>query len=71
MAGIPPGSIEAVLEVLRASPGPLRRREILAALESRGHRISLAGLNRILEHCARNRFVSASPDGVRLASPPP
>jgi len=56
MAGIPPGSVDAVLGILRSSPGPLRRRKILAELEARGHRISLAGLNRILEHCSRNQL---------------
>ncbi|MFZ0830368.1 MAG: hypothetical protein WCB18_03810 [Thermoplasmata archaeon] len=69
MAGIPPGSVEAVLSVLRSSPVPLRRRKILAELEARGHRISLAGLNRILEHCARSQLTSESPDGVRPKPP--
>jgi len=69
MAGIPPGSVEAVLSVLRSSPGPMRRRKILAELESRGHRISLAGLNRILEHCARNHWTLDGPDGVRPTPP--
>lgn len=48
----------------------MRRRKILAELEARGHRISLAGLNRILEHCTRNELISDGPDGVR-AKPPP
>jgi hypothetical protein len=65
MGDIPPGSVEAVLTVLRSSPGPMRRRKILAELDARGHRISLAGLNRILEHCARDRLTSESPEGVR------
>ncbi len=69
MAGIPPGSVDAVLGILRSNPEPLRRRRILAELESRGHRISLAGLNRILEHCARNQLTSDGPDGVRLRTP--
>ncbi|HEY6238569.1 MAG TPA: hypothetical protein VIZ68_05230 [Thermoplasmata archaeon] len=69
MAGIPPGSVDAVLSVLRSSGGPIRRRKILAALERAGHRISLAGLNRILEHCTQNQWVSESPDGVQLKAP--
>ncbi|MGP8109527.1 MAG: hypothetical protein ACLQD9_02300 [Thermoplasmata archaeon] len=70
MAGIPPGSVDAVLGILRSSSGPLRRRKILAELEARGHRISLAGLNRILEHCSRSQLTSDGPDGVRLRVPP-
>ena len=66
MSGIPPGSVEAVLAVLRSSPGPIRRRKILGELEARGHRISLAGLNRILEHCSRSQLTVDSPDGIRL-----
>ena len=70
MAGIPPGSVEAVLSVLRSSPGPMRRRKILGELEARGHRISLAGLNRILEYCSRTQLTSDGPDGVRPKTPP-
>lgn len=70
MAGIPPGSLEAVLGILRASPAPVRRRQLLAELEARGHRISLAGLNRILEHCARSGLTSDGPDGVRARPTP-
>ncbi|HXQ48542.1 MAG TPA: hypothetical protein VN842_02005 [Thermoplasmata archaeon] len=70
MAGIPPGSVEAVLSVLRSSPGPMRRRKILTELEARGHRISLAGLNRILEHCSRNLLVADGPDGIRVRPSP-
>ncbi|MGI0055262.1 MAG: hypothetical protein ACREB9_00355 [Thermoplasmata archaeon] len=69
MSGIPPGSIEAVLAVLRASPTPLRRRKILAELEAHGHRISLAGLNRILEHGTRAGRFADGPDGVRAVGP--
>jgi hypothetical protein len=65
MAGIPPGSVEAVLTVLRAGPVPMRRRKILSELEARGHRISLAGLNRILEHCTRTGLTTDGPDGLR------
>ena len=70
MAGIPPGSVELVLSVLGSNPTPMRRRKILAELEARGHRISLAGLNRILEHCARSHLILDGPDGVRPATPP-
>ncbi|MCI4340375.1 MAG: hypothetical protein L3J73_03810 [Thermoplasmata archaeon] len=66
MAGIPPGSVEAVLSVLRANSGPMRRRKILAELETRGHRISLAGLNRILQHAAETGRTLDGPEGVRL-----
>jgi hypothetical protein len=69
MADIPPGSVEAVLSVLRAGSAPIRRRKILAELEARGHRISLAGLNRILEHCSRNQLISEGSDGIRLRAP--
>jgi hypothetical protein len=69
MSGIPPGSMDLVLSVLRASPGPMRRRKILAELEARGHRISLAGLNRVLEHCARDQLTSETPDGIRPRAP--
>lgn len=64
--GIPLGAREAVLEVLRSSATPLRRRRILEELEGRGHRISLAGLNRILEWCVRDRLTEEDPGGVRL-----
>lgn len=70
MAGIPPGSVEAVLQVLRASPKPIRRRALLAELEARGHRISLAGLNRILDHCRRQQWTVETPEGIRPAPPP-
>jgi Fe2+ or Zn2+ uptake regulation protein len=68
MAGIPPGAIDAVLAVVRSSPGPIRRRKILAELETRGHRISLAGLNRILQHCSQVGLVTDGPDGLCPAS---
>ena len=69
MAGIPPGAIDAVLEVLRRGPTPMRRRAILGSLEQNGHRISLAGLNRILDHLARQHLTREGPDGVRLVAP--
>lgn len=65
MAGVPPGSIDAVLAIVQSSAEPIRRRKILVELESRGHRISLAGLNRILEYCARDQTITDGPDGVR------
>lgn len=65
MAGIPAGSVDAVLSILQATPGPIRRRKLLAELEARGHRISLAGLNRILQHCAEQQWTLETPDGVR------
>ena len=69
MASIPPGSVEEVLSILRSNQGPVRRRAILAELERRGHRISLAGLNRILELCSRSRLISITLDGVRVDNP--
>ncbi len=70
MSGIPPGSVEAVLSVLRSSEAPLRRRKILVELEAQGHRISLAGLNRILEYCSRSQLTIDTPDGIRPKPPP-
>ncbi|MCI4368792.1 MAG: hypothetical protein L3K09_04435 [Thermoplasmata archaeon] len=70
MAGIPPGSVAAVLSILRSSAGPVRRRKLLAELETQGHRISLAGLNRILQHCQEMQLTSEGPDGVRSRTPP-
>jgi hypothetical protein len=64
---IPPGSVEWVLEVLRKEKGPMKRRRILEELEGRGHRISLAGLNRILEVCSREKRTVDGPNGVSLA----
>jgi len=69
MAGIPPGLQIAVLAILGSSTKPLRRREILEELERRGHRISLAGLNRALQHCARAELTTEGPDGVKLRPP--
>jgi hypothetical protein len=65
IAGVPPGFVGHVLSVLRTAPGPMRRREILAELERRGHRISLAGLNRTLEECERLGLTSSDSSGVR------
>ena len=66
-SGIPAGSLEEVLAILRAGPTPIRRRKLLEELEHRGRRISLAGLNRILDHTLRSRLTVESPEGVRLA----
>ncbi|HTP53767.1 MAG TPA: hypothetical protein VML94_02230 [Thermoplasmata archaeon] len=70
MDGVPPGSVDAVLSILRGSSGPIRRRKLLEALESRGHRISLAGLNRVLQQCAERRLTLESPEGVRARAQP-
>jgi len=64
--GVPAGSVEAVLTILRAGPTPIRRRRILEELERRGRRISLAGLNRILDHTVRAGLTLDTPDGVAL-----
>ena len=66
IAGLAPGMVEPVLDVLRGSSTPVRRRKILEELERRGHRLSLAGLNRILQHCAQTGRTLETPDGVRL-----
>jgi Fe2+ or Zn2+ uptake regulation protein len=65
-AGIPPGSVETILAILRQQPGPMRRRKLLEALDQRGHRISLAGLNRALQYCKESGLTLESEDGVRL-----
>ena len=65
LPGIPPGILGPVLAVLEESPGPIRRRKILEELERRGHRISLAGLNRVLQQCARSGLTTEGPEGVR------
>lgn len=70
IAGIAPGVVEPVLAILAASASPVRRRKLLEELERRGHRISLAGLNRILQYCVESGLTTESPDGVRLRSPP-
>jgi len=66
---IPPGSVDFVMEVLRKEKGPMKRRKILEELEHRGHRISLAGLNRILEVCTEEKLIVNGPDGVRVNAP--
>ena len=66
LPGIPPAMVSAVVSILGSAPGPLRRRKLLEELERRGRRISLAGLNRVLQHCAQTGLTVESPEGVRL-----
>lgn len=66
--GLAPGMAEAVEAILRASPGPIRRRALLGELERRGHRLSLAGLNRVLQQLAEAGRTVEGPEGVRLRS---
>jgi Fe2+ or Zn2+ uptake regulation protein len=68
VAGIPPGLVGVVLSILGSSTAPIRRRKLLEELERRGHRISLAGLNRTLQHCAEAGLTSDTPEGVRLTT---
>jgi hypothetical protein len=69
IAGIAPGVLEPLLLILRSSTTPVRRRKLLEELERRGHRISLAGLNRVLQQCAESGLTVETPDGVRLNAP--
>lgn len=69
VADIPPGSLDLVVSVLAASREPIRRRKLLAELEERGHRISLAGLNRIIEYGARQGRIVDGPGGLRATRP--
>ncbi|MCI4372928.1 MAG: hypothetical protein L3K02_04730 [Thermoplasmata archaeon] len=66
ISGIAPGIFDPVISILKASSAPIRRRKLLEELERRGHRISLAGLNRVLQHCAQSGLTVESPEGVRL-----
>lgn len=65
--GIAPGVLEPVLGILRSSSTPIRRRKLLEELERRGHRVSLAGLNRILQQCRDQGITQESDDGILLA----
>lgn len=65
----PPGSVEFVLEVLQREKTPMKRRRLLEELERRGHRISLAGLNRILQVCSEEKRVRDGPEGVQVMPP--
>lgn len=60
--------VDAVRAILQASPGPMRRRVLLGELERRGHRLSLAGLNRVLQQLAELGETSETPEGVRVRS---
>lgn len=64
--GVAPGMADAVIAILATSPGPLRRRALLAELERRGHRLSLAGLNRVLQQLNEGGRTVEAPEGVRL-----
>ncbi len=64
--GIPPAALRATLEILRVHTTPIKRRVLLEELDRQGHRISLAGLNRILQHCAENHWTIDRPEGVGL-----
>jgi Fe2+ or Zn2+ uptake regulation protein len=70
MDEVPAGLVEVVTSVLRETPGPIRRRKLLDELERRGHRVSLAGLNRTLQLCAAAGLTTENPDGVRLVQSP-
>jgi hypothetical protein len=63
--GIPPGILDPLLGILRSSRIPVRRRKLLEELEHRGHRLSLAGLNRALQYCQAAGLTIESPEGVR------
>lgn len=65
--GVAAGIPAAVLEILGANAGPVRRRPLLAELERRGHRISLAGLNRVLQQLRERGETLEAADGVRRA----
>ncbi|MGP8072328.1 MAG: hypothetical protein ACLPZM_04265 [Thermoplasmata archaeon] len=69
-AGIPAGIVEPLLTILGSSSAPIRRRKLLEELERRGHRISLAGLNRVLQHCTQSGLTVESPEGVRIQRGP-
>lgn len=64
-ASIPEGSVGFVMDILKGRSEPLRRRKLLEELEHRGHRISLAGLNRILQVCQERGLTVEGPEGVR------
>jgi Fe2+ or Zn2+ uptake regulation protein len=66
VAGIPPGLIGPVVALLQSSLTPIRRRDLLEQLDRQGHRISLAGLNRVLQHLLQSGVTTESPDGVQL-----
>lgn len=65
--GVPAGLVAAIEEVLRAFRIPVRRRILLEELDRRGHRVSLAGLNRALQALRDSGRTLESEAGVRLA----
>ena len=69
--GVPPGLLDAIEAVLRSGPAPIRRRPLLDELERRGHRVSLAGLNRALQHLRESGRTLEGPDGVRTVARAP
>jgi Fe2+ or Zn2+ uptake regulation protein len=68
--GLPPGVLPAVLTILGRSSAPIRRRKLLEELERRGHRVSLAGLNRVLQQCTQSGLTDETEEGVRLRAAP-
>lgn len=70
-SGVPPGIRDVAIAIVRDAGGVLRRRAILERLEQRGHRISLAGLNRLLDETRRSGWTEETAEGVRLLRPPP
>jgi len=64
--GVAPGLVDPLIAILKGSSTPIRRRKLLEELERRGHRISLAGLNRLLQQCLQSGLTSEGPEGVRL-----
>lgn len=69
--GLAPGVLDPVLSILDSLHAPIRRRKLLEELERRGHRISLAGLNRILQQCSQNGLTIEGPDGIVVKRTPP
>jgi hypothetical protein len=64
--GVPPGLAGAVRSVLTEARTPVRRRNLLEELERRGHRVSLAGLNRVLQQLGDAGVTVEGPDGVGI-----
>ncbi len=64
--GLAPGILPAVLDILSRSTSPMRRRKLLERLVRQGHRISLAGLNRVLQQSAESGLTVESDAGVQL-----
>ena len=66
LPGLAPGLLPAVISILSRFPAPLRRRKLLDELGRQGHRVSLAGLNRVLQQCSQAGLTVESEDGVQL-----